>query len=217
MKTVIVDAGHGGLNPTTGEYMTPPTIGKYYVFTDIGKIHYEGVSNRKQAAALEEELSKRGYNIVRVYHEYIDYPLSKRASMANKVYGQHKDCLLVSLHSNAYGNALRGVSQSPRGYEVWTSPGNSPSDRLGELIIRNYSKKFKDIPLRADMSDGDYDKEAAFYMLVRTYMPAVIIENLFFTNIDDVKLLEDDNYHSNHAIVVADAIDEYYNNFYSSV
>jgi len=210
MKTVIIDAGHGGLNPTNGQYMTPPTIGKYYVFTDVGKTHYEGVSNRKQAAALEAELKKRGYNVVRVYHDYIDYPLSKRVDMANQVYSKSKDSILISLHSNAYGNSHRGPSLSPRGYEVWTSPGQTKADKLAELIIKRYVMEFKNIPIRADLSDGDHDKEAAFYMLVRTLMPAVLIENLFFTNIDDVLLLEDDNYHSKHAIVVADAIDAYY-------
>jgi N-acetylmuramoyl-L-alanine amidase len=45
--------------------------------------------------------------------------------------------------------------------------------------------------MRTDRTDGDYDKEARFYVLTRTVMPAVLIEHLFFDNYQDARLLMD--------------------------
>lgn len=39
--------------------------------------------------------------------------------------------------------------------------------------------------------DGDLDKEANFWIIRRTKMPAILIEHLFFDNLQDAKLLID--------------------------
>ena len=46
--------------------------------------------------------------------------------------------------------------------------------------------------MRADTSDNDHDKEARFFVLTRTVMPAMLVEHLFFDNYDDASLLMDD-------------------------
>ncbi|MHA2085935.1 MAG: hypothetical protein ACXABD_19500, partial [Candidatus Thorarchaeota archaeon] len=50
IKPLLIDYGHGGL--IDGVYQTPG--GKQYTFTDVDPnlVLYEGVSNRKTAAAL---------------------------------------------------------------------------------------------------------------------------------------------------------------------
>ena len=44
--------------------------------------------------------------------------------------------------------------------------------------------------VRGDFSDGDIDYEESFYILRHTISPAVLTENLFFTNEDDLQFLE---------------------------
>ena len=43
--------------------------------------------------------------------------------------------------------------------------------------------------IRKDMTDGDPDKESGFYMLKHTRCPAVLTENLFQDNREDVEFL----------------------------
>jgi len=47
------------------------------------------------------------------------------------------------------------------------------------------------LKLRYDLTDGDKDKEAEFYVLRRTACPAVLVECLFFDNPEDYALLKD--------------------------
>ena len=42
--------------------------------------------------------------------------------------------------------------------------------------------EFPESKLRQDTSDSDRDKEADFYVLSRTSMPAILSENFFMTN-----------------------------------
>ena len=44
--------------------------------------------------------------------------------------------------------------------------------------------------LRTDMADGDADIEENFYILRHTLCPAVLTENLFMTNAEDLAFLE---------------------------
>ena len=48
------------------------------------------------------------------------------------------------------------------------------------------------IKYRPSRSDGDPDREANFFVLKNTAMPAILIEHLFFDNFDDASLLMDD-------------------------
>ena len=64
---LIIDAGHGGIDPITGEYTTPANIGKKtnhkgYEFHNAGWF-YEGVSNRIWAQMFAEKAIKQGYQV----------------------------------------------------------------------------------------------------------------------------------------------------------
>ena len=43
--------------------------------------------------------------------------------------------------------------------------------------------------MRTELSDKDFDYEANFYMISKTIMPFILTENLFFDNVEDMKLL----------------------------
>jgi N-acetylmuramoyl-L-alanine amidase len=50
----------------------------------------------------------------------------------------------------------------------------------------------KQKPIRTDTSDGDKDMEANFYVLRGTSCPAVLTENMFQDNKDDISYLTSD-------------------------
>lgn len=183
MKKVfpILDSGHGGF--VDGKYTTAPK--KMFKHKD-GTIAYEGVINRRIKAKLIELLGGRQFADVSIGEN--DITLGARVREANKIYGQKKGefkCLYVSIHSNAGGG---------RGFEVWTSPGQTMSDKYADIWAQEIQKMFPGMPFRADKSDGDLDKEEKFYVLVETAMPAVLAEYLFFDNYEDWKIQQTDEY-----------------------
>ena len=195
MKTLFLDAGHGAVDPKTKKYTTAPSkmwthpSGVYH----NGRVFYEGVSNRTFADLLAERLQKEGVNVVKVYHPYLDTSLKARVDIANQYHNTIDNGFYLSLHSNAVNkqDAAKGIS-------VWTSPGTSLSDANATLLGEEYKLMVKEKSystyMRAEMSDGDLDYEARFYVLVSTVMPAVLVENLFFDNQKETDLLMSKTY-----------------------
>lgn len=99
--------------------------------------------------------------------------LSKRASMANDM---DADAFL-SIHCNS------GSPGQGDGFEVFTAPGETGSDRLATCLFFSYGTRFTLKRKRADLSDGDEDKEARFTVLTRTAMPAALFELEFIHTI----------------------------------
>jgi N-acetylmuramoyl-L-alanine amidase len=93
--------------------------------------------------------------------------------------------VLLSIHCNSADNA------SARGYEVWTSPGRTDADVVATAIYRELTCLLQGLPGRLDLSDGDPDKEARFYVLTQSTMPAVLVESLFVSNPEDERCLRD--------------------------
>lgn len=183
---VFLDAGHGGLTPS-GQYTTAP--GKQFQHQQ-GQFHngswfYEGIWNRTLVARVIQKLDVLGIRYLPVYHEYVDFPLQYRVDQANWYYRNYRRGIFLSTHANASGVGARG-------YEIYTSPGITASDRIADAHWGHVRDLLGDrITMRTDRSDGDYDKEARFYVLTRTVMPAVLIEHLFFDNFQDAQLLMD--------------------------
>ena len=106
-----------------------------------------------------------------------------------KIYGK-ENVIYVSIHVNASGN---GQWMNASGWEIFTSPGQTKSDVLAtcmwnaaNIYLNGESK------MRADWSDGDPDKEAAYMVLTKTKCPAVLVENLFMDNKEDLNILKSD-------------------------
>lgn len=178
-KTVIIDCGHGGIN-SNGVYTTSPN--KMYIF-DNGVEALEGVLNREIGAKVGKELERKGIKIQYTVDpkDATDVSLGSRVRFANTF--DSNNTVFVSLHSNA------SSSHNARGFEVWTSKGETNSDKLATLIATEIKDEFPDIRYREDYSDGDIDKESQFYVLKNTKCVAVLLENLFFDNVYDFELL----------------------------
>lgn len=163
----LLDNGHGGV--IDGLYQTE---GKRSPKWDDGAILYEGEFNRSIVNRLIEMLTADRVSYVNIAPELEDIALNERVRRANN-YHHQRNCIYVSIHANAGGGT---------GYEVYTSPGETDSDAVATVFFNEFKNEFPDIRMRADTLDGDVDKEANFYVLTRTRMPAILTENFFMDN-----------------------------------
>ena len=163
--TVILDNGHGGL--INGVYQTG---GKRSPKWDDDSQLFEGEFNRAIVNGIIQDLNKIHMPYVVITPEHTDITLETRVKRANKY--SSPGCFFVSIHSNAGGG---------KGSEVFTSPGETKSDKIATIFGEEYRSVFPDRKLRTDYSDSYLDKERRFYVLTKTIMPAVLTENFLWT------------------------------------
>jgi len=163
----LLDNGHGGV--IDGLYQTE---GKRSPKWDDGSILYEGEFNRSIVNRLMEMMTQERINYVNIAPELEDISLNERVTRANAYHDQN-DCIYLSIHANAGGGS---------GYEVYTSPGATDSDKVATVFFDEFKNEFPDIRMRSDTLDDDVDKEANFYVLKKTRMPAILTENFFMDN-----------------------------------
>ena len=191
MKTdfcVFLDAGHGGLDKE-GNYVTAPSKQFQHEGADFhgDGWFYEGVFNRTLTNRVAAKLTNLGITNIIVSHEYLDISLHYRVDQANWYHKNFKKGLYISNHANA------SSSGRARGFEVYTTRGKTKSDKVATLLYNNVKDLLGDrIRYRPDRSDGDPDREANFFVIKNTAMPAILVEHLFFDNFDDASLLMDD-------------------------
>ena len=156
--------------------------------------HKEYLWSRKVGKALAERLKQEGFEVAFTNTGDTEIGLSRRKEIANAIESPRNGIkLLVSLHNNAAGNGKDWANA--RGFEIFTSKGQTRSDLFATVI---FDQLRKDFPLeegykhRMDMSDGDVDKEENFTVLMGNSYWAVLLEWLFQDNKEDVALLEDD-------------------------
>lgn len=173
----ILDAGHGGMDEKG--YRTAPA--KMHKFPDF--TIYEGVVNRNITNYVKDALKALEIDFALVADPIEDTSLHNRVNTADAVYAKDKRAIYLSIHSNAGGGS---------GFEIFTSPGQSKSDKIANIFCGVYQKRFPNYPFRSDKSDGDADKEADFFVLRKTDCPALLVENLFFDNQHEAELLNSD-------------------------
>lgn len=148
VHTIVIDPGHGG--------------------KDRGAVNgNSGLAEKDvvlKVALRVRDLLDRHQDIKPVMTREDDryLTLAERADIANQL-----GAPLQSIHANSGG----GI-----GYEVFTSPGQTESDRWATICLEQYQDTFPDRTMRSDYSDGDPDKEAKFAVLTRTKKEAVLIE-----------------------------------------
>jgi len=138
--------------------------------------------NRDIVKRLIEKLVSVNLN----YHNLVpessgDIPLSTRVSRANEL----KTSLMkiyVSIHSNAQSNDWGTAS----GVETFCYSKNSKSERLAKCFQSNLitTLGWKDRGVKTE----------PFYVLKHTRMPAILTENGFYSNLEECKMLLDNNW-----------------------
>ena len=119
-----------------------------------------------------------------------DIALSTRAARANKFCEKYgvKNCVFISIHSNAAGNGTNWVTA--KGWSCYTSKGETASDPYAELFMREAEKVL--VPMGKTIrkwSSKKYSWEENFTVLIKTKCPAILTENLFYDNKEEVKFL----------------------------
>lgn len=175
---ILVDNGHG--NNTPGKR------------SPDGKV-IESSYTREIAKKVVCGLRRLGYNADLLTPEIYDVSLLERVHRVNvKCQSRGKDNVLcVSIHCNAAGNGKDWKNGT--GFEIWTSPGKTKSDDLADHFIVFAKRHFEGQTIREwKKVDGERDKEARFTILTDTLCAAVITENFFMDNKNDVKYLLSD-------------------------
>jgi len=172
----LLDPGHGGM--IDGIYQTE---GKRSPVWEDGTQLFEGVSNRDFVLRITKELESRDISYINLVDTEVDTPLKIRTDLANYLYSNEqkkkkRKMVYISVHSDAF------EKRSARGWSVFTSPGQTLSDKVAETVALKWKEHFPKGKLRADENDGDLDKEAKFWVLRKTIMPAILTENFFMTN-----------------------------------
>lgn len=189
---VLIDNGHG--SDTPGKCSPDKSLREYKWAREI-------------AARIEKVLKTKGIDARRIVTEETDIPLPTRANRVNAICHQvgKQNVILISVHANAAGGD--GKWKSAGGWCVYTTPGKTKADDLATELwnaaqseLKPYAERFKvlqkageydsrQVPFRADWSDGDPDYEANFYIIRKTICPAVLTESLFQDNRADVEFL----------------------------
>jgi N-acetylmuramoyl-L-alanine amidase len=177
----LLDSGHGG--SIDGVYQTE---GKRSPVWEDGSQLFEGISNRDLTHRITKELESRDISYINLIDNEMDTALKIRTDLANMLHHEEskkkkRRMIYVSIHSDAFNK------QSAKGWTVYTSPGQTLSDRVAEIFALKMKEIFPKQTFRTDQSDGDLDKEAKFWVLRKTIMPAILTENFFMTNPNECK------------------------------
>lgn len=171
---ILIDNGHGSTTP--GKRSPDGRLREYKYCREI-------------AREVVTRLRAQGYDAELTVPEDADISLGMRCSRVNAWCDRlgAKNVLFVSVHNNAAGC---GQWMTARGWEAWTSKGQTMGDKLADCL---YDAAQKYLPtgtkIRTDITDGDRDKESNFTVITRTKCPACLTENLFQDNREDVDYL----------------------------
>lgn len=190
---IVIDPGHAGRNIDPGAVNKISGLQEADITLMISKL-------------LENGLLEDGYEVKMTRNDWEEEEtddLSYRTALANS-WGAD---IFISLHCNSAEN------ENAKGYEIWTSPGDTLGDRLATCIYGEITEEFPNIAGRADYSDGDPDKESRFFVLIHTEAPACLIEMAFISNAEDALLLADVAWQESYARAIARGV----NNYFSSL
>lgn len=190
---VCIDPGHGGSDPGAMGINGRP----------------EKETNLRVALFVEQDLKRRGIEVLMTRRDDRDVGLSERCQMANR-WGAD---IFVSLHADAAGGP------SAKGHHAIHSIHSQPGkggNKLARLIVDQVTLATGQQPLpRGD--GGVWTRESKnhpgvdYYAVIReTDMSAVILERGFLTNPEDASLLFDDSFLRKQAQGIAWAILMYF-------
>lgn len=103
---------------------------------------------------------------------------------AKKKYGSDFKIVFISIHANAHSNP--DIS----GYEIYAYKFGTQAHEIAKSIHNSA----KDVLGVGTAIKDRKIKEARFYVLVNTKMPAVLVEHEFYTNLEAVEKLKDSDF-----------------------
>ena len=226
--TVVVDAGHGGVDPgNPGSIVNGRRVREAEITLGI-------------ALKLERELEKRGINVYMTRRTDTLIALDDRGRLANERRGD----LFVSIHTNAANPRWKNASAA-RGFETYFLSTARTEDEARVAEMENDVVRFETVsvdprrgdPLSfiiADMAQNEHlresselaatvqqllagahpgpnrgVKQAGLVVLTRAHMPSVLVEVGFGSNREDARWMAGSAGQQAAAIALADATLEY--------
>lgn len=179
---IAIDNGHGY-----------NTAGKRTPVMSDGKAIREWEFNHPTAKKLEQVLKRCGLKTLLVSDTKEDTPLATRVNRANNA----KADVFVSIHYNAY----QGKWGSHGGVEVHHHKTSTKGKKLAQLVQKELVKA---TGLR-DRGIKDYN----FYVTRQTTMPAILCECGFMDNLEEAKLMLNEDYQWKVAEAIARGVCSY--------
>ena len=181
LKTVILDAGHGGKDPGAHGILNNKTYNEKDINLDI-------------TLRVKKILDKNGINVI-LTREADTYPtLTERADLANNEYA----AMFVSIHSNS------ATTATANGFEVYYSELNNTS------ATGISSKEFADIVvdnIDENIDTRNRGTKTADHVVTRSCtMPAILIEVGFLSNTSELELMLTDEFRDSFAKGIANGI-----------
>ena len=185
---ILIDNGHGENCKGKTSPLLTEDMKIDAEFTNKGRFR-EWKYNRIIAKDVVEELKAYDKDARLLVPEDTDISLSERVRRVNTLCNKYgtDNVILISIHSNAVG--LGNEWMNAKGWEAYTTRGKTKSDTLAEYLYKRAEKNFEGRKIRTDWTDGDRDKEADFYIIKKSKCPAVLTENFFYDNKDDLEYL----------------------------
>ena len=198
-KTIILDAGHGGIDPGTmsndkeikeKDINLTITLKLKQMLESSGALVF---LTREEDVSLYEEAE--GKTVRQKYNEN----LKNRKLMIQETNSD----LFISIHMNA----LQGVPQAGKYYGAQTfyPKGDEESKNIAELLQNEFKRVVDETNNREIKSSED------IYLLKENQIPSVLIECGFLSNEDESRKLTEDEYQEKIAWAMYIAIQEYYN------
>ncbi len=168
---ILIDNGHGENTP-----------GKR---SPDGRLQ-EWAYTREIADMVVFGLRKHGIDAERIVKENIDVPLAERCKRANNIYREtRKNAILVSIHCNAAGNGTSWMNA--RGWGVYVSDNASFNSKMLASSLAEVAIS-KGVTVRKQAPGQDYWVQN-LAICRDTNCPAVLTENFFQDNKEDVEYL----------------------------
>jgi N-acetylmuramoyl-L-alanine amidase len=216
VRRVVIDAGHGG--------------------HDTGAIGRKGTREKDVtlsiARKLAQQLRERGLEVQLTREDDRYLKLEERARQANELKGD----LFISIHCNsAPTSKLRGIetytlNTSADRYSIRLAARENASSEKGisdlqfilaDLATKANTEESSRLATQVQKSlvshlSGDYSgvkdlgtKEALFYVLLGTKMPAILVETSFLSHPEEEERLASDAYQEAVARSVAQGVEEF--------
>lgn len=188
---ILIDNGHG-IN-TPGKCSPDKSL-------------YEWKYTREIAAEVVKELNESGYRAIQLVTESNDISLEQRCKRVNDYCKTNKDVLLISIHVNAAGSDKKWHNAS--GWSGWVYTKSSVKSRMLAQLLYAQAEKYR-LQGNRSVPKNKY-WTANFYILRNTNCPAVLTENLFQDNKEDVQYLLSEEGRRNIVQLHVDAIKAYF-------
>ena len=170
-RRIILSPGHGANTP-----------GKRSPDNSL----YEWEFNRRLTRKIAEGLDREKIPYILLDMGATDVSLQGRVARAN-TFG--KNCLYISVHGNAAGDGSKWMNAS--GWAAYTSKGNTASDAMCEIFMHKAEEYLPEIGCKVrKWSSKKYGWEENFYVIKNTIMPAILTENLFYDNLQDIEVMK---------------------------